>query len=103
MDFRSYKIMKEPGSPNVMLIGCMQDPVNWEFKITFEPDDIPGMMKVAMNISMMALGIKNMHKYITYLFNRKQFQDPAHDHLEEKVNKAYDQMIKRARRGARPA
>jgi len=37
MDFRHYKTVKDPESENVFIIGSMQDPVNWEFKITFTP------------------------------------------------------------------
>lgn len=97
MDFREYEVIKDPENGNIMIIGTMKDPVNWEFKITMEPDDIPGFMKILFNLGVLRLGINNAHKFLGYLRNRKQFSDPAGVRLEEKVNSAYDTMMRRNR------
>ena len=101
MDFRSYTVVKEPETNNVCIIGTMKDPVNWEFRITVEPDDIPGIMKIAFNLSLILLGVKNAHKYLNFLLNREKFVTESDAELEEKVNAAYDQMMRRSRPGAR--
>jgi hypothetical protein len=97
MDFRYYKITKDPYSNNVLVSGTITDPVNWEFRITMEPEDIPGFMKVFFNISLLTLAIKNAYRYVSYLFKRKQFVDSSEVDIEEKVNMAYEQMMKRSR------
>ncbi len=97
MDFRSYKVVKDPETGNVHIIGTMKEPVNWEFRITMEPDDIPGFIKMALNLSVLSMGIRNVYKYITYLLHRTDFEPPDGENLEEKVNAAYNQMMRRTR------
>lgn len=91
MDFRHYKSMKDPDSGNILVIGKMQDPVNWEFKITLQPEDIGGIMKVALNFAMIKFVLKNLYQYIVYLFNRKKYQTESD--ITEKVNSAYEQVM----------
>ncbi len=91
MDFRFYKSMKDPDSNNVLVIGRMQDPVNWEFKITLQPEDIGGIMKVAFNWAMISFVIKNLYQYIVYLFHKKMYITDKD--LTEKVNAAYEQVM----------
>ncbi|MEW5736120.1 MAG: hypothetical protein AB1921_14820 [Thermodesulfobacteriota bacterium] len=104
MDFREYEVVKDPENGNIVIIGTMKDPVNWEFKITMEPDDIPGFMKILFNLGVLRMGINNAHKYLGYLKNRKQFNDKDGHRLEDKVNSAYDTMMRRNRaRDRKPA
>ena len=100
MDFRRYKTVRDPDTGNMMLIGSMQDPVNWEFKIILQPEDIGGIMKSVFNFSMLKFIVKNLHQYLIYLFNRKVFVESEED-IIEKVNSAYDQVMKgrQAQRG----
>ncbi|MFP4474604.1 MAG: hypothetical protein ACLFOY_03535 [Desulfatibacillaceae bacterium] len=102
MDFRSYKVVKDPETGNVCIIGNIKDPVNWEFRIVMEPEDIPGFMKILFNISVLTLGVKNAHRYLSFLFGREKF-DEGHEGLEEKVNTAYQQMMRRSTRQSRNA
>jgi hypothetical protein len=101
MDFRYYKTMKDPGSDHVFIIGSMQDPVNWEFRITFTPEDVPGMIKTFFNISMIKLLIKNIPRYFIYLWNRKKFTENDESDVEKKVNDAYEQVMYGRRPGDR--
>lgn len=76
MDFRYYKVKKDLYSDNVFIIGKITDPVDWEFKITLGPEDIPGMTKIFFNFGVIKLLIKNFvtnhrvnffsHYYIFY-------------------------------------
>ena len=102
MDFREYKIKKDPDSDRIFVIGTMKEPVNWEFKMTMEPEDIPGFMKMLFNISVLRLGLNNAHKYLGYLYNRKKFIADDGQDLEEKVNSAYENMMKRTKAARRP-
>lgn len=102
MDFRYYKIIKDPKSDNVFIIGNMIDPVNWEFRITFGPEDVPGLIKAFLNVSMIKLLIKHIHLYFFYLWNKKKYMDDADStDLEKKVNDAYEQVMCGRRPGER--
>lgn len=93
MDFRYYKTIKDPVTGYMMIIGSMQDPVNWEFKVLMQPEDIGGIMKSMFNLPMILFILKNLHQYVVYLFKRKQFRQGEVD-IVEKVNTAYDQIMK---------
>ncbi|MBU2489219.1 MAG: hypothetical protein KKA60_07500 [Proteobacteria bacterium] len=102
MDFLNYVVKKDPESENVLIIGQMQDPVNWEFRITMGPEDIPGFIKMLFHVCVLKLGVFNAHRYISYLLKKEGHAAQDKDKLEEKVNAAYDQMMRRSRPG-RPA
>ena len=93
VDCRYYEARKDPNSANVFIIGTITDPVNWEFKATLEPEDIPGFMKLVFNWCLIKLVLKNMYRYIIYYFKRDQYRDPDYDHLEEKVTASYNRMM----------
>jgi hypothetical protein len=93
MDFRYYKTVKDPESENVFIVGSMQDPVNWEFRITLTPEDVPGMIKTFFNFSIIRLLIKNIPRYFIYLWNRKKFMENDASDLEKRVNDAYEQVM----------
>ncbi len=94
MDFRYYQVKKDLETGDVIIFGKITDPVNWEFKITLEPNDIAGFMKVFFHYCVIELSLKNSLKFIEYLKNRQKYilsQD-----LENTVNKAYTQMTNRS-------
>ncbi|MCU0599091.1 MAG: hypothetical protein MUE70_07545 [Desulfobacterales bacterium] len=93
MDFRYYKTMKDPEGDQIFIIGSMQDPVNWEFRITFTPEDVPGLIKTFFNFSLVKLLIKNIPRYFIYLWNHKKFIDKESLDIEKKVNDAYEQVM----------
>jgi hypothetical protein len=88
MDFRYCKTLKDPETGNMMIIGNMQSPVTWEFKITFNPEDIGGIMKFVFFPSMLLFAIKNISQYLFYLRDRDKYKTEGN--LVEKVNAAYE-------------
>jgi len=94
MDFRYYVVKKDPASEDVYIVGKITDPVDWEFKITIGPEDIPGLAKVFFNTSVIKLLMKNLYKYIVYLFNAKKYMEVTGHDIEKKVNDAYNSMMK---------
>jgi hypothetical protein len=88
MDFRYCKTLKDPETGNMMIIGNMQSPVTWEFKITFNPEDIGGIMKFVFSPSMLIFAIKNLSQYLFYLRDRDKYKTEGN--LVEKVNAAYE-------------
>lgn len=93
MDFRYYKVIKDPKSGEVIVIGKMQDPVTWEFTMKLEPCDVAGIMKLFFSSAMLGYVFKNMYRYISYLFNRKKYVLEGDEDLEQKVLGTYAKMI----------
>lgn len=91
MDFRYYKTLKDPQTGNILIIGNMQTPVTWEFKITVQPEDIGGVMKALLCPSMLFFTIKNLPQYLSYLFNRNKYK--LKEDIVEKVNSTYEQIM----------
>ncbi len=98
MDCRYYEVKKDPNSKDVLIIGNITDPVNWEFRAIIEPEDIPGMMKLFFNMSLIKLVVLNLYRYVIYLFNKDKYIDPDRENLEQNVMGAYDQMMNGRRR-----
>lgn len=105
MDFRYYKVVKDPETGKVCIVGAMRDPVTWEFRVLMEPEDIPGFIKMFFNWSLIWLLLKNAFRYVAYLFNRKKYIENEGTPIEEKVFAAYDSMVRRkpVARTRRPA
>ncbi|MBI9073770.1 MAG: hypothetical protein JEZ02_00065 [Desulfatibacillum sp.] len=99
MDFRYYKVVKDPETGNVCIVGAMRDPVNWEFRVMMEPEDIGGFAKMFFNWAMLWLVAANAFRYIVYLFKRKQYVEEG-EPIEEKVFRAYNTMMRRGRPSA---
>lgn len=101
MDCRYYTVKDDPESEKVYIIGKITDPVNWEFRVTLEPEDIPGLVKMFMHYCVIKLTFKNLYKYVIYLFNRSKYAKAAGADLEAKVNAAYTQMMTTRQRPSR--
>ena len=91
MDFRYCKTLKDPETGNMMVIGNMQRPVTWEFKITFQPEDIGGIVKLVFCPSMLFFAIKNLPHYLVYLMSRNKYKPEGN--LVDRVNAAYEQCM----------
>lgn len=101
MDFRRYVITQDPESRNIRVSGHIVDPVKWEFRITLTPDDIPGIIKLALNPLTIRLLLLNCYRYIQYIFNRKKYSPADSQALLRKVDIAYDAMVNNSRSRAR--
>jgi len=91
MDFRYCQSIKDPETGNMLIIGKMQSPVTWEFKISFQPEDIGGIVKIALCPAMLFYALKNLPQYLIYLMSRNKFKHEGD--LTEKVNAAYEQCM----------
>lgn len=93
MDFRRYVVTADPKTSNAIVSGHIVDPVKWEFRITVTPEDIPGIIKLALNLTMIKLLLFNFYKYFVYLFTRKNYIPTDKQSLLEKVNNSYEKMV----------
>ena len=93
MDCRYYTVKPDPDSDSIFIYGKITDPVNWEFRITIGPDDIPGMIKLFLCVSTIKLVLMNIYRYFIYLWNRKKYTAVMGPDLVQNVNSAYKQMM----------
>lgn len=91
MDFRYCETIKDPETGNVIIIGNMRSPVTWEFKITFHPEDIGGILKMLFSRSMFVFAFRNLYQYVVYLMNRSTYT--IEGNIVERVNSAYEQCM----------
>jgi hypothetical protein len=94
VDLRYFEARKDANSDNVFIIGNITDPVNWEFKATLEPVDVAGFIKFAFKLCIIELVLKNIYRYVGYLFKRNEFKYQDHANLEERVTASYDRMLR---------
>jgi len=92
MDFRYYKVVKDPKTGNPIVIGCMQSPVTWEFTLKLEPDDMAGIVKLVLNVPLLKFALKNAYRYPIYLMNRDNYRLEDEEHLQERVFAVYEKM-----------
>jgi hypothetical protein len=73
MDFREYDAVRE--GDEVVIVGTIRDPVNWDFGIRVCQDDIPGMLRLMLRKSLISLAIR-------WLFSRKVKHHWSQEHSE---------------------
>ena len=60
MDFREYAVVRE--GDEVVIVGTIRDPVNWDFSIRFCEDDMVGMTRFAMTRQTIGLLLRALFK-----------------------------------------
>ena len=68
MDFMKYDVRRE--GHEVVISGRITDPVNWDFWIRFDENDVPGLVRVAKNPSVVAMVGRHWFKKL-FLFWRR--------------------------------
>lgn len=71
MDFRRYDIRRDENE--VLITGTITEPVTWDFSIRIEPDDFPGLIKVARSRAMISLFLL----WLRELFGRRNKKEPS--------------------------
>ena len=60
MDFREYEVVREGNE--VVIVGTIRDPVNWDFSIRFCEDDIAGMTQFAVARPTLGMFLRGLFK-----------------------------------------
>jgi len=60
MDFREYAVV--PEDDEVVVVGTIRDPVNWDFSIRVCEDDIAGMTKLILRPAMIRLLLRSIFR-----------------------------------------
>jgi ribosomal protein S12 len=61
MDFREYEILRD--GDEVVIVGTIRDPVNWDFTIRFCEDDVPGVTWLIFRKAMVSLLLRSIFKW----------------------------------------
>lgn len=101
MDFRCYEVVGEKrsngngssGEGVVGVYGTITTPVNWDFRVEFGPEDVPGLIRIALTPPFLKMILKNFFSYFSFLKNRKQFAQGERDEVIAKVKKTHQTMV----------
>jgi hypothetical protein len=68
VDFCHYKVVSE--SDKTIIKGVTNEPVQWDFTITFEKDDIPGLLNIFLKPRTMLFVLLNMRHVFQFVFEK---------------------------------
>ncbi len=74
MNLMNYDVRRD--GQEVVISGRIVDPVNWEFWIRFDEDDVPGLVRVAKNPSVIGMVGRHFLKRV-FLFWRRPTEKAA--------------------------
>jgi hypothetical protein len=74
MDFMRYEIKRE--EQEIVISGRITDPVNWEFWIRFDEDDVPGLIRVAKNRGVLGMVLSHYFGKLNPFRRRKGAEEP---------------------------
>jgi len=60
LDFREYELVRV--DDELVVVGTIRDPVNWDFTIRICEDDIPGMIGLALQRGMLGVVLRSLFK-----------------------------------------
>jgi hypothetical protein len=101
MDFRCYEVVGEKrsngngssGEGIVGVYGTITSPVNWDFRVEFGPEDVPGLIRIALTRPFLTMILKNFLLYFSFLKNRHQFKQGKREEVIAKVKKTHQTMV----------
>lgn len=101
MDFRCYEVVAEKrsngngssGEGIVGVYGTITTPVNWDFRVEFGPEDVPGLIRIALTPPFLKIILKNLLGYLSFLKNRHQFKQGEREEVITKVKKTHQTMV----------
>ncbi len=70
MDFMRYEISRD--GDDVVLSGRITEPVNWDFWIRFDEDDVPGLVRVAKSPTIIGLVVRRWSGKLFPFLRRKE-------------------------------
>jgi len=95
MDFRKCEVRRSADG-GVEILGIITEPVTWEYCITFDKEDVPGLIRMAFNPHILALIMRHSPLLLGYLRHLHDFA--PEDGLSDKVQNAYREMMNKAGR-----
>ena len=84
MDFREYTVVRE--GDELVVVGTIRDPINWDFTIRMCEDDLAGMLALGANRSTFGLIMRWLSVLMGWLFGRRpkhHWTQDRDEHLAE--------------------
>jgi len=75
MDFMRYEITQD--GDEIVISGRITEPVNWDFWIRFDEDDVPGLIRMAKNRKLIRMVLRRYLKKIGRFFLFWRRRKPA--------------------------
>ena len=94
MDFTHYAV-RRAGDGGIEILGVTEEPVAWEFRVHIAPDDIPGMVNIAVARPVIAMFARKPGTALAALWRRRNYE--VQPGLEERVGAAHAHVMNRAR------
>jgi len=86
MDFMRYEISRD--GQEIVISGRITDPVNWEFWIRFDEEDVPGLVRVATNRSVLGMVLGHWFKKLIPFRGRQRAEEDQETQETAKLEKA---------------
>ncbi|MFQ5416804.1 MAG: hypothetical protein ACE5FL_07120 [Myxococcota bacterium] len=99
LDFREYEVVRV--DDELVVVGTIRDPINWDFTIRICEDDIPGMARLVLRRSMLAHLLRALFKRR----RRHHWTQEIAEHLAEgrrRRQMARENAVERARVSLQP-
>jgi hypothetical protein len=101
MDFRCYEVVGEKrsngngssGDGVVGVYGTITTPVNWDFRVEFGPEDVPGLIRIALTTPFLKMIFRNLLLYFSFLKNNRKFRQGDREEVIAKVKKTHATMV----------
>ena len=94
MDFREYEIVRQ--GEEIVIVGTIRDPVNWDFTIRICEDDISGTALLLLRRPMLAMLLRGLFKRRKHgHWNQEQAEHRAEGKRRRQV--ARENAVERAR------
>jgi hypothetical protein len=77
LDFREYAVVRE--GEEIVVVGTIRDPVNWDFSIRICEDDVAGMLRLASRRATLGLLLRSLFRRR----RRHHWSDERAAHLAE--------------------
>ena len=86
MDFMRYDIRRE--EQEIVISGRITEPVSWEFWIRFDEEDVPGLVRVATNRSVLGMVLGHWFKKLIPFRGRQRAEEDQETQETAKPAKA---------------
>ena len=99
MDFREYEVIRE--GDEIVVVGTIRDPVNWDFSLRICEDDIPGLARLLLRRYMFA----HLFRALFKLLKHHLWSQDLAEHIAEgklRVGKAREKAQERLIKGEDP-
>jgi hypothetical protein len=109
MDFREYEVVRQ--GKELVVVGTVRDPVNWDFTIRICEDDVPGLARLAARRSMLGMLLGSLFKWkkhhhwsqahTEHITEGRQRLEATRANAAERARKSLEPLTRRILRPAR--